>query len=139
MVRPDRSGQTIRWVLHHDLHTTTAYHPTNDGHSLRIPEGAEPWNSGFLLKAGAHFEVTLTVEGAYDNFCLPHEQAGWSVASSSAVLRVPAPCPSTISMAYAAPRDGRPCRMPRSAFPAVDRIMQARIVRRSKSPAPRGG
>ena len=35
-------GQTVRWVLHHDVHTTTAYHPANDGHSLRIPEGAEP-------------------------------------------------------------------------------------------------
>jgi plastocyanin len=35
-------GETVRWVLHHDVHTTTAYHPKNDQHSLRIPESAEP-------------------------------------------------------------------------------------------------
>jgi plastocyanin len=69
-------GTTVRWTLHHDVHTTTAYHPANDGHSLRIPEAARPWNSGFLLEKGAHFDVTLTVEGVYDYFCLPHEQAG---------------------------------------------------------------
>ncbi|HJR51824.1 MAG TPA: hypothetical protein VJ794_12000, partial [Gemmatimonadales bacterium] len=43
-------GQTVRWVLHHDVHTTTAYHPSNANHSLRIPEGARPWDSGFLVK-----------------------------------------------------------------------------------------
>ena len=36
-------GQTIRWVLKENVHTTTAYHPRNDMHSLRIPEAAAPW------------------------------------------------------------------------------------------------
>jgi plastocyanin len=70
------AGQTVRWVLHHDVHTTTAYHPKNDHHSLRIPESATPWDSGFLVQPGAHFDVTFSAEGVYDYYCMPHEQAG---------------------------------------------------------------
>ncbi len=69
-------GQTVRWTVVENVHTTTAYHPGNDAHSLRIPEGAAPWDSGFLVKKGDRFEVTLSVEGVYDYYCLPHEQAG---------------------------------------------------------------
>lgn len=72
LVRP---GQTVRWTCTSNVHTATAYHPKNGGHSLRIPEGAEPWDSKYLLP-GQTFEVTLTVEGVYDYFCLPHEMAG---------------------------------------------------------------
>ena len=67
---------TIRWVVRENVHTATAYHPKNGRHSLRIPEGAEPWDSGYLVNPGDHFEVTLTVPGIYDYFCLPHEAAG---------------------------------------------------------------
>jgi plastocyanin len=69
-------GQIIRWLLDSSVHTTTAYHPDNGGRSLRIPKGAKPWDSGYLVNPGEHFDVTLTVEGVYDYFCLPHEQAG---------------------------------------------------------------
>ena len=69
-------GQTVRWVLDSSVHTTTAYHPKNGGHSLRIPEAAAPWDSGYLVNPGDPFELTLTVEGVYDYFCLPHEMAG---------------------------------------------------------------
>ena len=71
-------GQTVRWVMASpgNPHTTTAYHPRNGGHSRRIPEQAEPWDSGFLVNPGDRFEVTLTAEGVYDYFCLPHEHAG---------------------------------------------------------------
>src|SRR3546814_8455650 len=69
-------GQTVRWVLHANVHTSTACHPDNDGHPLRIPETAEPWDSGYLIDPGAHFDVTLAVEGVYDYFCAPHEEAG---------------------------------------------------------------
>jgi plastocyanin len=72
LVRP---GQTIRWVCASNVHTATAYHPKNSGHSLRIPEAAEPWDSKYLLPKQT-FEVTLTAEGVYDYFCLPHEIAG---------------------------------------------------------------
>src|SRR5215831_13933868 len=59
-------GRTVRWIVHSNVHSTTAYHPRNDHHSLRIPERAEPWDSRFLVNPGSHFEVTLTVEGVYD-------------------------------------------------------------------------
>jgi plastocyanin len=69
-------GTTVRWVLRENVHTATAYHPRNDHHSLRIPERALPWDSGFLVHPGDHFEVTLTVPGIYDYYCAPHEAAG---------------------------------------------------------------
>jgi plastocyanin len=69
-------GRTVRWIVERDAHTSTAYHPANDKHALRIPEKAKPWDSGFLMEKGAKLEVTLTVEGVYDYFCLPHEDAG---------------------------------------------------------------
>lgn len=74
LVRP---GQTIRWINSDpgNSHTATAYHPRNDDRPLRIPETAQPWNSDYLLP-NEHFDVTLTVEGVYDYFCIPHEQAG---------------------------------------------------------------
>ena len=48
----------------------------NSGHSLRIPETAEPWDSGILVDVGDSFAVTLTEEGVYDYYCGPHEIAG---------------------------------------------------------------
>lgn len=73
LVRP---GTTIRWMVEADVHTTTAYHPANDSHPLRIPELAQPWASDYLINPGDSFEVTLAVEGVYDYFCAPHEIAG---------------------------------------------------------------
>jgi plastocyanin len=67
-------GQIVRWVCDANVHTTTAYSPKNDNHSLRIPENAEPWGSDFLMPGGS-FEVKLTVEGMYDYYCVPHEMA----------------------------------------------------------------
>jgi plastocyanin len=69
-------GQTVRWVNEANVHTSTAYHPANDGHALRIPEAAAPWDSGYLVEPGDRFEVTLAVPGVYDYFCAPHEMAG---------------------------------------------------------------
>src|SRR5918993_1633075 len=71
-------GQTVRWIMASagNPHTTTAYHPGNANRSLRIPETATPWDSGFLVNPRDMFEFTLTDEGVYDYFCLPHEAAG---------------------------------------------------------------
>lgn len=69
-------GTTVRWIVRENVHTTTAYHPQNDHHSLRIPDNAVPWDSGFLVHPGDHFDVTLTVPGVYDYYCMPHEAAG---------------------------------------------------------------
>ncbi|CAO3424764.1 plastocyanin/azurin family copper-binding protein [Azospirillum argentinense] len=70
-------GQTIRWINVDpgNSHTSTAYHPVNDGHPLRIPEGAAAWHSDYLLPDQS-FELRLIVGGVYDYFCLPHEEAG---------------------------------------------------------------
>lgn len=69
-------GTTVRWIVRENVHTTTAYHPHNDKHSLRIPVGARPWDSGYLVQPDNHFDVTLTVPGVYDYYCTPHEGAG---------------------------------------------------------------
>jgi len=69
-------GTVVRWVVEANLHTTTAYHPANGGHPLRIPQPAEPWDSDYLVEPGQRFEVVLTAEGVYDYFCTPHEMAG---------------------------------------------------------------
>jgi plastocyanin len=68
-------GQTVRWVCDANVHTATGYSPKTGYRSLRIPMGAEAWDSGFLMP-GQHFEVKLTVEGVYDYYCAPHEMAG---------------------------------------------------------------
>lgn len=68
-------GTTVRWRCVANVHTTTAYHPANDDHPLRIPRGARPWNSGYL-KPGDHFQRRFEVPGVYDYYCIPHEAAG---------------------------------------------------------------
>ncbi|WP_323764110.1 cupredoxin domain-containing protein [Marinovum sp.] len=55
-------------------HTATAYHPGLFDRARRIPAAASPWDSDFLLP-GASFDVTLTVPGVYDFYCIPHEMA----------------------------------------------------------------
>ena len=70
-------GTRLRFVNRDpaNSHTATAYHPDLLGRPRRIPEAAEPWNSDFLLP-GESFDVTLTVPGVYDYYCVPHEMAG---------------------------------------------------------------
>jgi plastocyanin len=74
LVRP---GDTVRWTNRDpgNAHTSTAYHPDNDGHPLRIPPGARAWDSDYLLPDQS-FSVTLATPGVYDYFCTPHEHAG---------------------------------------------------------------
>lgn len=69
-------GTTIRFVNRDpgNSHTATTYHPKNYDRTRRIPQAATPWDSDFLLMDGS-FEVTLTVPGVYDYYCLPHEMA----------------------------------------------------------------
>ena len=71
-------GDTITWFQIADLHSTTAYHPTNQQHELRIPAKAKPWDSGILGTGGRGltFSQKFDVEGVYDYFCLPHEFLG---------------------------------------------------------------
>ncbi|MFC4299106.1 plastocyanin/azurin family copper-binding protein [Castellaniella hirudinis] len=71
-----RPGQAVRWVNRDtgNVHTATAYHPAN-GKPLRMPTGAKPWNSDYLLP-GQSYTVVFDTPGVYDYFCLPHEHAG---------------------------------------------------------------
>lgn len=66
------NGGTVTWTNESGSHTTTAYHPQFDK-PLRIPDDAEPWDSGMFSEEGATFEWTFDVDGVYDYFCIPHE------------------------------------------------------------------
>lgn len=70
-------GDTITWFQIVDLHSTTAYHPSNRK-ELRIPERAKPWDSGILGTSGRGltFSQKFDTEGVYDYFCIPHEVLG---------------------------------------------------------------
>lgn len=69
-------GQAVRWVNRDqgNVHTATAYHPDHRK-PLRIPHGAKPWDSDYLMP-GQSFAMVFDVPGVYDYFCIPHEQAG---------------------------------------------------------------
>jgi plastocyanin len=122
-------GQTIRWVNRDpgNSHTATAYHPKNFEHPHRIPDGAAPWNSDYLLP-NETFSLTLTTEGVYDYFCIPHEHAGMvgriivdhPAGVGMPKLRDPGAGPNTPLVPEAAQR----------AFPAVEDILHHGIVRR---------
>lgn len=69
-------GGTVTWVSESGQHDTVAYHPDNGDKPLRIPEGAESWESGLLTAEGETFSHTFETEGVYDYFCTPHEAVG---------------------------------------------------------------
>lgn len=71
--------ETVEWVFREitvDGHTVTAYHPQNFRHELRIPETAQPFDSGIRDTVSDTFSLALDVLGVYDYFCLPHEFFG---------------------------------------------------------------
>ncbi|MGZ3648920.1 MAG: plastocyanin/azurin family copper-binding protein [Syntrophales bacterium] len=124
-------GQMVRWVVAENVHTTTAYHPRNDNHSLRIPEDAVPWSSGYLVNPGNHFDVTLTAPGVYDYYCMPHEEAGMV---GRVIVGRPIG-PGALPFDYYKGRPGTTGWLPvpdaaQKAFPSVERIMKEKIVRR---------
>ena len=70
-------GQTVRWICTKFGATVTAFHPDNDNRELRIPEGAQPFDSGLLGDdVNTTFEWTFEVEGTYDYFSRNHEILG---------------------------------------------------------------
>lgn len=123
-----RPGQAIRWINtdRGNAHTATAYHPRNFEHPLRIPDRAEPWNSDYLLPDET-FSVTLTVEGVYDFFCIPHEHAGM-------VGRIVVGHPVGPKGDGVASQTGRAEAIPEAAlraFPSIEEIMRRGIIQRS--------
>lgn len=113
-------GQTVRWIVVENVHTTTAYHPANGVRQLRIPPAGQPWDSGYLVNPGEMFETQLTAEGVYDYLCIPHEAAGM-------VGRI------VVGDPQRSPAPAFDARLPaaaRRAFPSVGRIMTEKRVRR---------
>ena len=119
-------GQTVRWICDSNVHTTTAYSPKNDNHSLRIPEAAAAWACDVLL-LGMSFEVKLTVEGVYDCFCAPHEMAG--MVGRLIVGKAVGPGSLPFDYFVAQGRTWQPVPpAAQKAFPSVAEIEQQRIV-----------
>jgi plastocyanin len=122
-------GTTIRWIVEADVHTTTAYHPANDAHSLRIPVGAEPWNSDYLVNPGDSFEVKLSVEGVYDYFCAPHELAGMVGRIIVGQPTGPGSLPFDYFNGEPTAAEWQPVPpAARLAFPSLEEIMRKRLV-----------
>lgn len=73
-------GGTVTWEVVDDYrHAVASYHPETHRHQ-RIPDDAEPWQSG-LLRDGSTFEHTFEREGIYDyvdirSLCSSHEAIG---------------------------------------------------------------
>ena len=127
-----QAGTTVRWVMDSpgNPHTTTAYHPKNANHSLRIPENAAPWDSGFLVNPGDRFEVTFPKEGVYDYFCLPHEGAG--MVGRLIVGRPAGPGTQPFDYFVGKPGTAQWIAVPEAArgtFPSVASIMADKVVR----------
>lgn len=70
-------GQTVEWKNTSELpHTVTADpEKAADKEHVKLPEGAQTFNSGFL-QPGDVFRHTFKVSGEYRYFCIPHEMAG---------------------------------------------------------------
>jgi plastocyanin len=123
-------GQTVRWTIVDNVHTTTAYHPQNGNHSLRIPQDAVPWDSGYLVNPGDSFEVSFAAEGVYDYFCTPHEAAG--MVGRIIVGRPTGPGAQPFDYYKGRPDTAEWQPLPEAAqkaLPDIDRIMREKIVR----------
>jgi len=120
-----KPGRPIRWTNLDpgNSHTATAYHPRNFDRPLRIPRGAEPWNSDYLLP-NETFHLTLTVEGVYDFYCIPHEHAGM-------VGRIIVGEPAKNGWTQLDGANGDVPEEALKAFPTVEEIMAKGIVLRA--------
>ena len=97
------------------------------------PDRAEPWDSHFLVNPGSHFEVTLTIPGVYDYFCMPHEVAG--MVGRIVVGRPEGP--GALRFDYFTGRSGTAEWKPvppaaQKALPSVSAIMRQRVIRRGR-------
>lgn len=97
---------------------------------MRIPEGAAPWDSGFLVNPGDRFEVTFAEEGVYDYVCLRHEGAG--MVGRLIVGRPGGPGTRPFDYFVGKPGTARWIAVPeaaRAAFPSIASIMARKVVR----------
>lgn len=70
-------GGTVVWRNASGLNHTVTAAPDLAGTpiNVRLPDGAEPFNSG-PVQPGEIYARTFTVPGLYRYFCIPHEAAG---------------------------------------------------------------
>ncbi|HET9068253.1 MAG TPA: plastocyanin/azurin family copper-binding protein [Amaricoccus sp.] len=115
-------GDTVRWlnVDPGNAHTATAYAPANFDRPRRIPAAAQAWDSDYLLDEES-FTVTLTAEGIYDYYCVPHEHAGM-------VGRLIVGDPAADPWIDASGAAGDLPEVALAAFPTVAAIMERGIV-----------
>lgn len=115
-------GQMLRWTNRDagNAHTATAYHPRIYERARRVPAGAEPWDSDFLLPDES-FSMALTQEGVYDYYCIPHEHAGM-------VGRIVVGRP--LDSGDRAGEHGDIPEAAQAAFPPVDEIMRKGVIHR---------
>jgi len=132
-------GETVRWTVDRGVHTSTACHPENGEYPLRIPEGADAWDSGYLTGAGDACEHTFRREGVYDYLCRPHEAAGMVgrivVAREDRTSHLELPGwnggARERELAPRGDHDAVDPNLPRAArtsFPSVSRILEERTV-----------
>ncbi len=123
-------GTIVRWINEVNVHTATAYHPANGSHTLRIPEKAEPWDSGYLVNPGDSFEIALTEPGVYDYYCAPHEAAGMVGRLIVGEPTGPGSRPFDWFKDDSAKRHWKSVPdAARATFPDIDEIMKNRVVR----------
>jgi plastocyanin len=120
-------GQTVRWTNRDpgNSHTVTSYHPQIFERPQRIPVGAKPWNSDYLLP-NESFSQNFTAEGVYDYYCIPHEHAGM-------VGRIVVGEPVAVDAARGTSEAGLTPLPPAalSGFPSVDEIIAKGVVHAS--------
>src|SRR5262245_47198831 len=58
-------GQTVRWENSDWGFNVSAFPPESENHELRIPDAAQPFDSGLMVE-GASYSWTFRVEGTYD-------------------------------------------------------------------------
>ncbi|MFB6146829.1 MAG: plastocyanin/azurin family copper-binding protein [Halobacteriaceae archaeon] len=82
-------GTTVTWEFKVRNQSVTAYHPDNQ-RPLRIPKGADSFDSQTVQGSGVKREFTLQKEGVYDYFSIPHETKG---VVGSVIVGEPDPTP----------------------------------------------
>ncbi|WP_210424179.1 plastocyanin/azurin family copper-binding protein [Halorussus ruber] len=68
-------GGTVTWTNVSANHSATAYAPAHD-YPRRIPEEADPWDTGVIVANGESSSHTFETPGVYDYYCTPHEPFG---------------------------------------------------------------
>jgi plastocyanin len=68
-------GGTVTWTNVSANHSATAYAPAHD-YPRRIPEAADPWDTGVIVANGESASHTFETPGVYDYYCTPHEPFG---------------------------------------------------------------